>query len=90
VVAKAKVNLGICAAMRGDYPAAIRDFQEAIRLAPRSAEAHGNLAKALAAIGRREDALAEFRIAEQLSGNAFAFRSDYEQALQHTQDEAGR
>lgn len=90
VVAKAKVNLGICRAMRGDWPAAIRDFNEATRLAPRSAEAHGNLAKALASGGRREEALAEFRIAEQLSGDAFAFRSDYERALQQPQDEAGR
>jgi protein O-mannosyl-transferase len=82
VMAKAKVNSGICRAMRGEWAAAIEAFREAVRLEPRSAEAHGNLAKALAALGRRDEALAEFRLAKQLSGGSFAFQGDYDRAIQ--------
>jgi tetratricopeptide (TPR) repeat protein len=82
VMAKAKVNSGICRALRGEWAAAIEAFQEAVRLDPRSAEAHGNLAKALAALGHRDEALAEFRLAKQLSGGLFAFQGDYDRAIQ--------
>jgi tetratricopeptide (TPR) repeat protein len=82
VMAKAKVNSGICRAMRGEWAAAIEAFREAVRLDPRSAESHGNLAKALAACGRRDEALAEFRLAKRLSGGSFAFQGDYDRAMQ--------
>lgn len=90
VMAKAKVNLGICRALRGDWAAAVRNFEEAIRLTPRSAEAHGNLAKALATLGRRDEALAEFHIAKQLSGSGFAFQGDYDRVLRQPTEESSR
>jgi protein O-mannosyl-transferase len=86
--AKAAINIGICRAMRGRLDDAIDAFEEAVRLEPRSPEAHGNLGKALAALGRHDEALAELQTARQLSGGAFAFQDDYERILNPSPDEA--
>jgi Flp pilus assembly protein TadD len=88
VRAKAAVNIGICRALRSRWAAAIDAFREAVRLDPGSVEAHANLGKALAALGRRDEALAELQTARQLSGGAFAFQDDYERILNHSPNEA--
>jgi tetratricopeptide (TPR) repeat protein len=85
---KAAVNIGICRAMCGRWDAAIDAFREAVRLDPGSVEAHANLGKALAALGRRDEALAELQTARQLSGSSFAFQDDYERILNHSPNEA--
>ena len=68
-------------------------LQEAIRLAPRDAEAHNNLGQALRAQGRLADAIEEFREAARLApkneqvhlnlANALQDRGDLEEAIRH-------
>ena len=58
--------MGYLAAARGQYPDAVRHYQRAVALRPRSYLAHYNLAKALLALERRPEATAEARIAEDL------------------------
>jgi tetratricopeptide (TPR) repeat protein len=79
-VARAFVNIGICRAMRGDLGSAARYFRDAIRHDDRSAVAHGNLGRALVALGLRDEALAEFEISRALSPRNFQFQRDYEEA----------
>src|SRR5260370_26325404 len=57
-------------AARQQYPDAVRHYQRAVALRPRSSLAHYNLAKALLALERRPEALAEARIAESLHPSA--------------------
>jgi len=51
------------AQQRGDYPAAIRDYQELLKLRPGMVEARVNLGAALAHSGRFDDAIAQYRLA---------------------------
>jgi tetratricopeptide (TPR) repeat protein len=64
--------MGYLAAARQQYPDAVRHFQRAVALRPRSYLAHYNLAKALLALERRPEAVAEARIAESLNPSADA------------------
>jgi tetratricopeptide (TPR) repeat protein len=64
--------MGYLAAARRQYPDAVRHYQRAVALRPRSYLAHYNLAKALLAQGRRPEAVAEARIAESLNPSADA------------------
>jgi tetratricopeptide (TPR) repeat protein len=59
--------LGYLAAVDGQYDEAVRRYQRAVDLRPASYLAHYNLAKALLALGRRDSAAAEARIALKLS-----------------------
>jgi tetratricopeptide (TPR) repeat protein len=56
---RAHSMLGTIHQEQGNYQAAEKDFAEAIRLAPRSAEAHYRLALLFARTGRRSEAVAE-------------------------------
>jgi hypothetical protein len=58
--------MGYLAAAQRRYPDAVRHYQRAVALRPRSYLAHYNLAKALLALERRPEAAAEARIAESL------------------------
>jgi tetratricopeptide (TPR) repeat protein len=64
--------MGYLAAARRQYPDAVRHYQRAVALRPRSYLAHYNLAKALLALERRPEAVAEARIAESLHPSADA------------------
>jgi tetratricopeptide (TPR) repeat protein len=64
--------MGYLAAVRQQYPDAVRDYQRAVALRPRSYLAHYNLAKALLALDRRPEAAAEARIAASLDPSADA------------------
>jgi predicted Zn-dependent protease len=64
--------MGYLAAARQQYPDAVRHYQRAVALRPRSYLAHYNLAKALLALERRPEAVAEARIAESLHPSADA------------------
>jgi hypothetical protein len=64
--------MGYLAAARQQYPDAVRHYQRAVALRPRSYLAHYNLAKALLALERRPEAVAEARIAESLNPSADA------------------
>jgi tetratricopeptide (TPR) repeat protein len=64
--------MGYLAAARQQYPDAVRHYQRAVALRPRSYLAHYNLAKALLALERRPEAKAEARIAESLHPSADA------------------
>jgi predicted Zn-dependent protease len=59
--------MGYLAAARRQYPDAVRYYQRSVALRPRSYLAHYNLAKALLALERRPEAVAEARIAESLN-----------------------
>jgi|SRR5579859_256760 len=62
--------MGYLAAARQQYSDAVRHYQRAVALRPRSYLAHYNLAKALIALERRPEAAAEARIAESLHPSA--------------------
>jgi tetratricopeptide (TPR) repeat protein len=64
--------MGYLAAARQQYSDAVRDYQRAVALRPRSYLAHYNLAKALLALERRTEAAAEARIAAGLDPSADA------------------
>jgi tetratricopeptide (TPR) repeat protein len=64
--------MGYLAAVRKQYPDAVLHYQRAVALRPRSYLAHYNLAKALLALERRPEAVAEARIAESLHPSADA------------------
>lgn len=49
-----------------DFAGAEAEYKEAIRLSPNNAEAHYSYGNALVALGRLDEALNEFRIAQQL------------------------
>jgi tetratricopeptide (TPR) repeat protein len=62
--------MGYLAAARQQYPDAVLHYQRAVALRPRSYLAHYNLAKALLALERRPEAVAEARMAESLHPSA--------------------
>jgi len=62
--------LGYVAATRQQYPDAVRDYQRAVAVRPRSYLAHYNLAKALLALDRKPEAAAEAGIAASLDPSA--------------------
>jgi len=62
--------MGYLAAARQQYPDAVRHYQRAVALRPRSYLAHYNLAKALLAVERGPEAKTEARIADSLHPSA--------------------
>jgi tetratricopeptide (TPR) repeat protein len=70
---------------RRDYPAAVAAWQAVVAQAPNDVEAHGALARALAAAGRDAEAIGEYETAVRL-GAGFAVR----RALIALYDRAGR
>lgn len=58
-------NLGEAIYRRGDLPAALPHFMEAVRINPANADAQNNLGVALVRMGRAEEALAPLRTALQ-------------------------
>jgi Tfp pilus assembly protein PilF len=83
MVSKARVNLGVGLAMAGNTATALDRFREAVAADRTSADAHGNLAKALLLAGRRDEALRHFATCRRLSGRSFAFAADEERALRN-------
>jgi len=67
---------GTSALERGDASRAIADLEGAAARVPRVSEVHNRLGVAYAAVGRREDAIREFRSATLIEcGNAAAARN---------------
>src|SRR5581483_5534646 len=85
-------NLGIALIEKGDADGAVRNYHQALRFAPRYAEAHYNLATALLTKGNVQDAIAECTIALQLQphdpdahialGNALLTKGDVDLAIE--------
>jgi type IV pilus assembly protein PilF len=59
-------NEGLAALQRGDYPAARKQFETAIRLNPASAEAHNYLGWVLYTTGEIKPAITQFETAIRL------------------------
>jgi tetratricopeptide (TPR) repeat protein len=68
-------NLATIYADQGDYPAAIQQFKLAVSIAPQDAQYHINLANALGAANRLDEARSEAETALQLSPNDPAARA---------------
>jgi tetratricopeptide (TPR) repeat protein len=77
-------NLGIALAERGDAGAAIRAYQEALRIWPKSATAHVNLGAALAGQGKFEEAISHYGEALRLKPNYVLARINWSKALNNT------
>lgn len=88
-------NLGDVYGRRGDLPAAIREFQTAIKLKPNYADAHHNLGNAYRDAGKISEALESYQRALSFNSNlwqshqnlaAIYFGQDnFSQALEHLQ-----
>ena len=88
-------NLGVDHAEKGNLDAAIRHFQEAIRINPNYAEAHNNLGVAFAKSGDPDAAIREYRTALVANnndikarfngGNALAQKGDLPAAIREYQ-----
>jgi tetratricopeptide (TPR) repeat protein len=86
-------NLGFLLAGRGQFDAAIADYQRALRLRPDFAKAHNNLGNALAGRGRTDEALRHYRRALEIRphfpeahnnlGIALARRGRTQEAIAH-------
>ena len=59
-------NLGAVYGERQQFSSAIEQFRSAVLIAPRDAEYHTNLATALAAVGRKNEAVAEATVALEI------------------------
>ena len=62
-----ELKLGILSAKQGDFPTALRRFQDAIKLAPQSAAAHNNLGLTLLQLNRTNEAQSNFLRAIELN-----------------------
>jgi len=63
---KAHYYLAVAFAGQGDFEAADKEFQEAIRIEPNLAEAHAGLARALSAQGKKDQAVQHYQEAVRL------------------------
>jgi len=89
----AELNHGNALVQNGNVNAALVDFQTALQLKPRYAEAHFNLGDALAQKGRMDEAIAQFQQAVQLKpdyaeahnnlANALILKGRVDEALSH-------
>jgi predicted Zn-dependent protease len=68
------------AVRRRDYTAAAEAYEHALRVRPRSDQAHFNLAKVYMALNRRQEALAQAKIAMDLNADP-----DYEKLVDELQ-----
>lgn len=59
--AQAHNNLGTALAATGDVPAAVAEFEAALRLVPGFVDAHYNLGRGLVALGRIDEAIAHYQ-----------------------------
>ncbi len=74
------------AQQRGDFPAAIRDYQHVLQLNPKLVDARVNLGAALAHTGRLDDAIAQYRLALQAIPENPEVRTDLGLALYKKND----
>ncbi len=85
----AHVNLGIAYARKGELPASIKSFEEALHLNPESVEALVSLGQVFLKIGAPEKAIKSFEKALELnseSSEIWSYRSDaLNQVGQHTE-----
>lgn len=82
--------LGNAALAEGDAPGAEGWYRQVLQIDAGHAAARNNLAHALAASGRRDEALSLLRDALQLPGLTPALRAELEDSLQALGDETGR
>jgi tetratricopeptide (TPR) repeat protein len=73
---EARHSYGVVLALMQSYPRAVAELEAVIRLAPQLAQARLDLADALAAIGRVEEARAQFEAAAK-SGDPWSARPRY-------------
>ena len=72
---EARLRLGVLLYQAGDFRGAVTQNRTVVRLDPRNAQAHRNLAAAQAALGKRDKAIASYQRALQLApGDAAARR----------------
>lgn len=71
------LQAGVEAARADDWDAAVRHWTEAVRLDPRSAAAHNNLAVAHEKRGDWDAARAEYEAAVRLAPDDLAIRTNY-------------
>jgi len=64
-------NLGNVLQEQGEYEAAVRHLEAALRLRPASPKVHNNLANVYLDLGRREDALRHLELALRLAPDAY-------------------
>ncbi len=76
-------NLGVVRQRSGDYPGAVEAYRKALAFKP-GARAHKNLADALAALGRNEEARSEYLAALELDPAFGDIREDYAAFLART------
>jgi len=78
-LAIAHSNLGAIHGMKGEVQLAIQSLQKAVRLEPDNTMAHNNLALAYMKVGRRDDAIAEWRTSLNLDASQETVRSQLEE-----------
>lgn len=71
------LKAGVAAALADDWDEAVRHWTEAVRLDPRSAAAHNNLAVAYEKRGNWEAARAAYEEAVRLAPDDLAIRTNY-------------
>jgi protein O-mannosyl-transferase len=74
-------NLGVALADRGEVEAAIRAYEEALRIWPRSVKAHVNLGAALASQGKFEESISHYKEALRLKPDYALARVNWSKAL---------
>lgn len=84
-------NDALAAQRRGDFTAAVNDYERVLKLAPRLLPARANLAAALLQLGRVDEAIANYRLALRqdpgnvqiaiLLGNTLVLRHSYGEAI---------
>jgi tetratricopeptide (TPR) repeat protein len=92
----AHINLGEALREKGDIDEAIRQYEEAVRLAPRFPDAHDNLGVALARKGQIDEAIRQYQEALRLNpshanahynlGNALGKKGQSEEAIRQYQE----
>jgi tetratricopeptide (TPR) repeat protein len=80
---------GSVALYRGDYTAALEDYQALAKLTPGNAGTHTNLGEAALRLGRAKLALRAFEKALSLGGRSFAARLGRAKALHQTENFSG-
>lgn len=79
-LAATHVNRGVLLMGRMKYPAALADYDSAVRIRPKLAEGHANRGAALIALGRYQEGVAEITLGLELN-TEFPEKSYYNRAL---------
>ncbi len=74
-------NLGVALRLQGDYDAALRAFDEATKLAPRSPDPYFNRGEIARAVGREDEARRQYLLALELDPNFAPARAALEGGL---------